>query len=146
MRGRAPRLKMLCAAEGVGTQMSSKGLSRRTSDAREPLMLTGAGVSPRDSRLGGPQSCWPTSGAAGALRSVKFQFLHQSCACQARKKTRDARAPLMLARWALRRGRRREEERGQRPRGTGRVCMGFSNHHLLPAVPTSRRTPDPKPG
>lgn len=48
-------------------------------------MLIQAGISPHESPVGGHESRLLTSGAIWALQSVKFQFLHQSFACQARK-------------------------------------------------------------
>lgn len=48
-------------------------------------MVIRGGISPRDSPVGGRGSRLLTSAAMWALQSVKFQFLHQSPACQARK-------------------------------------------------------------
>lgn len=48
-------------------------------------MLIRAGISLHDSPVGGRESRLLTSGAIGALQSVKFQFLHQSFAGQAQK-------------------------------------------------------------
>lgn len=48
-------------------------------------MLIWGGISPHDSPVGGRKSRLLTSGAIWTLQSVKFQFLHQTSPCQARK-------------------------------------------------------------
>lgn len=65
--------------------MSSKPLRTEPLTHECQLMLIQAGISPHESPVGGRESCLLTSGAIWALQSVKFQFLHQSFACQARK-------------------------------------------------------------
>lgn len=70
-------------AGGGRAQMSSKRFEHTEPLTHKCLlMLIWGGISPHDSPVGGRKSHPLTSGAIWALQSVKFQFLHQSFACQ----------------------------------------------------------------